>query len=164
MKRKNSYLSTCLSNDSEKVRSGVGKNIIPPPEKEPLWKLYLEKFKDPIVIVLLAVFVLSIGIAFYEVISMGKSLSVFIEPSGVLVALLLSTIIGFIFEQKANNEFQLLNHLKNHIFVREAEICDIQWEILSRNTLLAHIQQLDSALCIIDLEHLLGSIHKHISL
>ena len=75
MKRKNSYLSTCLSNDSEKVRSGVGKNIIPPPEKEPLWKLYLEKFKDPIIIVLLIVFFFSVLVAVYEVVSMDKGWS-----------------------------------------------------------------------------------------
>ena len=106
-------VSSALLTSSPEVINGKGRNIIPPPEQVAWWRLYLEKFKDPIVIVLLAVFVLSIGIAFYEVISMGKSLNVFIEPSGVLLALLLSTIIGFIFEQKANNEFQLLNQVKN---------------------------------------------------
>ena len=52
----NSYKHTCLTEDSDLVKNGRGKNIIPPPEKEPLWKLYLEKFKDPIIIVLLVVF------------------------------------------------------------------------------------------------------------
>ena len=113
MKRKNSYLSTCLSNDSEKVRSGVGKNIIPPPEKEPLWKLYLEKFKDPIIIVLLIVFFFSVLVAVYEVVYMGKGLSILIEPSGVLAALLLATGVGFIFEVKADKEFDILNKVKN---------------------------------------------------
>ena len=50
-----SYKNHCLAEDSEAVRNGAGKNIIPPPEKDPLWKLYLEKFKDPIIIVLLVV-------------------------------------------------------------------------------------------------------------
>ena len=113
MKRKNSYLSTCLSNDSEKVRSGVGKNIIPPPEKEPLWKLYLEKFKDPIIIVLLIVFFFSVLVAVYEVVYMGKGWSILIEPSGVLAALLLATGVGFIFEVKADKEFDILNKVKN---------------------------------------------------
>ena len=113
MKRKNSYLSTCLSNDSEKVRSGIGKNIIPPPEKDPLWKLYLEKFKDPIIIVLLIVFFFSVLVAVYEVVYMGKGWSILIEPSGVLAALLLATGVGFIFEVKADKEFDILNKVKN---------------------------------------------------
>ena len=118
MKRQNPYLNTCLSNDSEKVRSGVGKNIIPPPEKEPLWKLYLEKFKDPIIIVLLIVFFFSVLVAIYEVVYMGKGLSILIEPSGVLAALLLATGVGFIFEVKADKEFDVLNQVKDDRLVK----------------------------------------------
>lgn len=113
MKRKNTYLKICLSNDSEKVRSGIGKNIIPPPEKDPLWKLYLEKFKDPIIIVLLVVFFFSVLVAVYEIIYMDKGWSILIEPSGVLTALLLATGVGFIFEVKADKEFDILNKVKN---------------------------------------------------
>ena len=111
---KNTYLKECLSDDSEKVISGIGKNIIPPPEKEPLWKLYLEKFKDPIIIVLLVVFFFSVLVAVYEVIYMGKGWSILIEPSGVLTALLLATGVGFIFELKADREFEILNKVKDH--------------------------------------------------
>ena len=107
-------MNDCLSNDSEKVQSGIGKNIIPPPEKEPLWKLYLEKFKDPIIIVLLVVFFFSILVAIYEIIYMGKGWSILIEPSGVLTALLLATGVGFIFELKADREFEILNKVKDH--------------------------------------------------
>lgn len=113
MKRKNSYLKDCLSNDSEKVISGIGKNIIPPPEKDPLWKLYLEKFKDPIIIVLLVVFFFSVMVAVYEIIYMDKGWSILIEPSGVLVALLLATGVGFFFELKADKEFDILNKVKD---------------------------------------------------
>ena len=112
--KRNTYLNDCLSNDSEKVQSGIGKNIIPPPEKEPLWKLYLEKFKDPIIIVLLVVFFFSILVAIYEIIYMGKGWSILIEPSGVLTALLLATGVGFIFELKADREFEILNKVKDH--------------------------------------------------
>ena len=52
MSKRKLYLKDCLSSDSDAVRNGVGKNIIPPPEKDPWWKLYIEKFKDPIIIVL----------------------------------------------------------------------------------------------------------------
>ena len=113
MKRKNSYLKDCLSNDSEKVISGIGRNIIPPPEKDPLWKLYLEKFKDPIIIVLLVVFFFSVMVAVYEIIYMDKGWSILIEPSGVLVALLLATGVGFFFELKADKEFDILNKVKD---------------------------------------------------
>ena len=114
MNSRNTYLKECLSDDSEKVISGIGKNIIPPPEKEPLWKLYLEKFKDPIIIVLLVVFFFSVLVAVYEVIYMGKGWSILIEPSGVLTALLLATGVGFIFELKADREFEILNKVKDH--------------------------------------------------
>ena len=113
MSDKNKWVNDCLSNDSDDVINGVGQNRIPPPEKEPLWKLYLEKFKDPIIIVLLIVFVLSIAISAYELITLDKGWSIFIEPSGVLVALLLATGVGFIFELKADREFEVLNKVKD---------------------------------------------------
>ena len=113
MRKRNSYLSDCLSVDSAKVKNGIGKNIIPPPEKEPLWKQYLEKFKDPIIIVLLVVFFFSVAVAIYEIFYMGKGWSIMLEPSGVLTALLLATGVGFIFEVKAGKEFEILNKVKD---------------------------------------------------
>lgn len=118
MTRNNVSINTCLSNDSEQVKKGVGQNIIPPPEKEPLWKLYLEKFKDPIIIVLLVVFALSVCISLYEMAVMGKGLSILIEPLGVLFALLLATGVGFIFELKADREFDVLNKVKDGRLVK----------------------------------------------
>ena len=113
MRKRNSYLSDCLSVDSAEVKNGIGKNIIPPPEKEPLWKQYLEKFKDPIIIVLLVVFFFSVAVAIYEIFYMGKGWSIMLEPSGVLTALLLATGVGFIFEVKAGKEFDVLNKVKD---------------------------------------------------
>lgn len=113
MSKGRSYLNDCLSSESEIVRNGVGKNIIPPPEKEPWWKLYLEKFKDPIIIVLLVVFFFSVVVAVYEGVYMDKGASVFIEPVGIMVALLLATGVGFIFEMKADKEFEILNKVKD---------------------------------------------------
>lgn len=113
MHRKYSYLADCLSNDSNEVKAGIGKNIILPPEKEPLWKQYIEKFKDPIIIVLLVVFFFSVLVSVYEIIYLGKGWSTLLEPFGVLMALLLATGVGFIFEVKASKEFDLLNQVKN---------------------------------------------------
>lgn len=113
MRKRTSYLSECLSSDSAEVQDGVGKNIIPPPEKESLWKQYLEKFKDPIIIVLLVVFFFSVVVALYEIFYLGKGWSLLLESSGVLVALLLATGVGFIFEVKAGKEFEILNKVKD---------------------------------------------------
>ena len=113
MLKKRAFIATCMVDDGDVVQSGVGKNIIPPPEKEPLWKQYLEKFKDPIIIVLLVVFFFSILVAIYEIFYLDKGWSLLMEPSGVLVALLLATGVGFIFEVKAGKEFEILNKVKD---------------------------------------------------
>ena len=113
MNKRNSYISSCMVDGSGKVMAGKGKNIILPPEKESLWKLYFEKFKDPIIVVLLVVFFLSCIIAFYEYSALSAGSSVFIEPVGVLIALLLATGVAFFFEVKANKEFEILNKVKD---------------------------------------------------
>ena len=112
-KNSNTYLNTALINSSEQVERGKGCNIIPPPERESLWRAYLEKFKDPIIIVLLVVFLFSVIVALYEIFVVGKGLDLLLEPSGVLMALLLATGVGFIFEVKAGREFDILNKVKD---------------------------------------------------
>lgn len=107
------YLDSALGENSEEVRRGKGSNIIPPPEREPLWRAYIAKFKDPIIIVLLVVFFFSVLVALYEIFVVGKGLDLLLEPSGVLIALLLATGVGFIFEVKAGREFDILNQVKD---------------------------------------------------
>lgn len=107
------YLSSALLTTSSQVEQGRGKNIIPPPERESLWRAYLEKFKDPIIIVLLVVFFFSVLVALYEIFVVGKGLDLLLEPSGVLIALLLATGVGFVFEVKAGREFDILNQVKD---------------------------------------------------
>ncbi len=102
-----------LTDGSEKVIEGKGRNVIPEAEKEPLWKAYLGKFKDPIIIILLVALGLSLGVSGYEMAYSGKDASCLIEPLGVLVAILLATGIGFIFEVRAENEFKILNKAKD---------------------------------------------------
>ena len=106
-------MTKCLTEGSEQVLGAKGRNVIPPPEREPLWKGFLGKFKDPLIVVLLVVFVFSIVVSTYEVFSQGASYSSYIEPCGVLVALLLATGVGFWFEVKAAREFDVLNQVKN---------------------------------------------------
>lgn len=113
MTKKDLYNKLCLDNKSKEVIEGKGCNIIPPPEREPLWKGYIGKFKDPLIIVLLVVFFFSIVVSTYEVFYQGASYSSYIEPCGVLIALLLATGIGFWFEVRAAREFDVLNQVKN---------------------------------------------------
>ena len=113
MHTRKSYLSECLVHNSPQVKEGAGKNIIPESEKEPLWKKFLEKFKDPIIVILLVVLVFSIAVSVYEILSLGKPMSSLIEPAGILMAILLATGIAFIFEVRAEKEFQILNKAKD---------------------------------------------------
>lgn len=91
----------------------MGKNVIPPPERESLWVGFLKKFTDPIIVILLVVFGLSVGISLYEIMTIGKDWSILVEPMGILIALLLATGVGFIFEVKAEKEFRVLNRKKD---------------------------------------------------
>ena len=105
--------NACLYDNSSEVLKGKGKNIIPPPPEKSLWLGFLEKFKDPIIIVLLIVFFFSVGVSLYEILFAGKGWTILVEPLGVLMALLLATGVGFIFEVKAEREFKVLNKKKD---------------------------------------------------
>ena len=94
-------------------RSKHGVNILTPPEKEPLWKRFLGKFSDPLIIILLIAGALSIGISFYEFLALDEGGSVFFEPVGIFIAILLATGLAFIFELKADKEFALLNQVND---------------------------------------------------
>ena len=107
------YRRFCLENGSEEVEKGKGLNIIPPPKREPLWMGLLRKFGDPLIVVLLVVFLFSMMVSVYEVICLGDSPTILIEPLGILTALLLATGVGFIFEVRAEGEFRILNQKKD---------------------------------------------------
>lgn len=94
-------------------RAKNGVNILTPPEKEPLWKQFLGKFTDPLIIILLIAGFLSVGISLYEYIGLGKDWETFFEPIGIFVAVFLATGIAFIFELKADKEFAILNQVND---------------------------------------------------
>lgn len=102
-----------LYHDSADVQQGRSGNVIPEPEREPLWNAYLAKFKDPIIIILLVVLLFSVAVSVYEIYSQGKGISTLIEPLGILIAILLATGIGFLFEYNAEKEFRILNKVKD---------------------------------------------------
>ena len=94
-------------------RKKYGVNILTPPEKEPLWKQFLEEFTDPLIIILMIAGVLSIGISFYEYFGLNEGFTVFFEPIGIFVAILLATGLAFYFELKADKEFAILNQVND---------------------------------------------------
>lgn len=94
-------------------RQQYGVNLLTPPEKEPLWKKFLGKFSDPLIVILLVAGILSIGISFYEYYGLHQDASVFFEPVGIFIAILLATGLAFIFEVKADREFAILNQVND---------------------------------------------------
>ena len=112
MKQKN-HLIGLTDAEVLESRKKYGVNILTPPEKEPLWKQFLEKFTDPLIIILMIAGVLSIGISFYEYFGLNEGFTVFFEPIGIFVAILLATGLAFYFELKADKEFAILNQVND---------------------------------------------------
>lgn len=106
--------------DAEVVESRRlhGDNVLTPPAKEPLWRKFLAKLTDPLIIILLVAAALSIGIAFYEYFGLGHDATAFLEPVGILLAVVLATGLAFIFETKADREFDILNKVNDDEPVR----------------------------------------------
>ena len=106
------YLEKGL-NDEQVIqnREKFGRNELTPPAKTPLWKQFLEKFSDPIIRILLIAWILSIGVATYQVYTGEEGANAFFEPAGILVAIILATGIGFAFEVSANRKFDILNQI-----------------------------------------------------
>lgn len=99
--------------DVLKSREEHGVNIITPPEKESLWSKFWEKFEDPLIRILLVAGALSIGIACYEFWGLKEEWTVFFEPIGIFVAILLATGLSFYFELKADKAFTILNQVND---------------------------------------------------
>lgn len=94
-------------------REKYGANILTPPAQTPWWKEFLEKFSDPLIIILLIAGALSVGISLYEYFALGQGWKVFFEPVGIFIAIALATTLAFIFEQRANKAFRILNQVND---------------------------------------------------
>lgn len=91
-------------------RIKFGKNILTPPPTASLWKLYLDKYRDPIIQVLLVAVAVSLVLAFVE--------QNFTETIGIFVAIFFATSIGFYFERDAAKKFNILNALNEESLVK----------------------------------------------
>ena len=85
----------------QESREKYGWNLLTPPKRPSMWKLYLEKFNDPVIRILLVAAFFSLVISIIE----GE----YAETIGIFFAIFLATGIGFYFEYDANKKFDLLN-------------------------------------------------------
>ena len=84
-------------------REQHGRNVLTPPHRTSLWKLYLDKYRDPIIQILLVAAFVSLILAFIE--------QNFMETIGIFVAVFLATTVGFYFERDAAKKFNVLTAL-----------------------------------------------------
>ena len=111
-KKKNFYLEMDIDKNKrfglsdeqvKQSREQHGHNVLTPPQRTSLWKLYLDKYRDPIIQILLVAAFVSLILAFIE-----KN---FMETFGIFVAVFLATTVGFYFERDAAKKFNLLTAL-----------------------------------------------------
>lgn len=81
-------------------RQQYGDNVLTPPKKTSLWKLYLDKYRDPIIQILLVAALVSLVLAFVE--------HDFVETLGIFIAIFIATTVGFYFECDAARKFRVL--------------------------------------------------------
>ncbi|SFF81796.1 calcium-translocating P-type ATPase, PMCA-type [Prevotella sp. KH2C16] len=86
--------------EADESRRTYGRNLLTPPRHASLWKLYLDKYRDPIIQILLVAAAISLVLAFIE--------NDFIEVIGILIAIFLATTIAFYFERDASRKFDML--------------------------------------------------------
>ncbi|MFI3299507.1 MAG: cation-translocating P-type ATPase [Rikenellaceae bacterium] len=95
-----------LSSEEVKAsREANGENVLTPPKKKSMWRLYIEKFNDPVIRVLIVAAILSLGIS----VAHGE----YYETIGIFVAIFLSTSIAFYFERDAAKKFDALNKIND---------------------------------------------------
>ncbi|MCC8180431.1 MAG: haloacid dehalogenase, partial [Planctomycetes bacterium] len=99
----NQILTGLTAEQVRASRAQNGANLLTPPARDPWWRLYLEKFKDPIIKILIIAAVVALLVGLYD----GH----YIEGIGIVVAILLATGLSFINEYRAGKEFDLLNQV-----------------------------------------------------
>ena len=118
---KEDILRTGLTDEQvRKSRAAHGENVLTPPQRPSWWRLYIEKFNDPVVRILLVAALLSLAISVVE--------NEYAETVGILVAVLLATGIGFFFEYDAGKKFDILNAVNEETLVkvvRNGHVCQV---------------------------------------
>ena len=116
----NPILTGLTDNEVRQSREKYGQNVLTPPKRKSMWKLYLEKFEDPVIRILLVAACLSLVISVFE--------NEYAETIGIIAAILLATGVGFLFEYDANRKFNLLNTVNDDNAVRvirNGHVCEV---------------------------------------
>ena len=117
MKEKNQGLT---AREVEQSRVKHGENVLTPPRRQSMWRLYLEKYNDPMVRILLVAALVSLVLAFVK--------DDYIETLGIIAAVLLATTVGFYFERDAARKFDVLTQLGEEQpvkVVRDGQVVEI---------------------------------------
>ncbi len=117
---KPSHIQGLTSDEVTQSRRLHGDNVITPPEDDSVWQLLAEKFRDPIIRILLFAAALSLAIGCIE----GN----FTESVGIICAIILATMVGFLFEWDAQRRFRRLNQVNDDVavkVVRDGAVCEI---------------------------------------
>ena len=80
-----------------------GENVLTPPKQQSKWRLYLEKYEDPMVRILLVAALVSLALSFVK--------QDFVETLGIIAAIILATTVGFYFECDAARRFSILTQM-----------------------------------------------------
>lgn len=106
-RQKNSRYRGLTQTEVETSRQKYGSNLLTPPKRSPWWKLWLEKFDDPVIKILIIAAVIAITVGIFE----GN----YVEGLGIIAAILLATSVAFLNEYKASKEFDILNQVNDEI-------------------------------------------------
>ncbi|MBR8827951.1 MAG: calcium-translocating P-type ATPase, PMCA-type [Gomphosphaeria aponina SAG 52.96 = DSM 107014] len=98
--KKNAHIKGLTQEEVEESRQKYGANILTPAQREAWWKLWLEKFDDPIIRILIVAAIISIAVGVMD--------DNYVEGLGIILAIILATTLAFINEYKANKEFNIL--------------------------------------------------------
>jgi len=104
----------------EESRREHGENVLTPPRRTSMWQLYLEKYKDPMVRILLVAALVSLTLAFIR--------NDYLETLGIIAAIVLATTVGFYFERDAARKFDVLMQMGEELPVkvlREGQVVEV---------------------------------------
>lgn len=104
------HLRGLTATEVEASRRTHGGNVLTPPERDPAWRQFLEKFDDPVIRILMVAAVIAIGLGTVE----GD----YIEGLGIVAAIALATSVAFLNEYKASQEFDILNRMNDEVPIK----------------------------------------------
>lgn len=143
MKQTTHHYSGLSEKEVLESRLKHGENTLTPPPKRSLWSQFLDKLKDPIIIILLVALGLSIAVALYQYFAGLHGADVFFEPVGIFIAVTMASVVGFLFEVSANKKFEVLNKVNDDTPVKVMRDGVIK-EIVKRDVVVGDIVILET--------------------